>query len=301
MKTSRRQFLQRTSLLTAAALSAPLFTGCESMSGQRHGKRKLKKAIMYATIGYKGSVLEQFRAVKAAGFDGVEAMSHMNQDEVARAYAETGLKCASVCCATHWRKDSLLSSADPAVRAKGLDGLKQALYDAKRYGGTSVLLVPGTARDGVTYEQCWERSIGEIRKALPTCKETGVKIAVENVWNEFINKPEEAKRYIDEINSPMVGWHFDIGNMIKWGPSEDWVRVLGKRILKLHIKEFSNDPKKGFGVKFFEGDVHWPAVMQELDKIGYNGWAITEQPGGQTKDDASLQEFSALLDKVLAS
>ena len=97
MKTSRRQFLQRTGLFTAATLGAPFFTGCESMGAQSQGKRKLKKAIMYATIGYKGSVLEKFRAVKAAGFDGVEAMSHMNQDEVAKAYAETGLKCASVC------------------------------------------------------------------------------------------------------------------------------------------------------------------------------------------------------------
>ena len=300
MKTSRRQFLQRTGLFAATALSAPYFTGCESLGSNRQGKRKLKKAIMYATSVYKGSVLEKFRAVKAAGFEGVEAMSHMNQDEVARAYQETGLKCASVCCATHWNKDALLSSADPAVRAKGLEGLKQALRDAKRYGGTTVLLVPGTARDGITYEQCWERSIAEIHKAIPTCKETGVKIAVENVWNNFIIKPEEAKRYIDEINSPWVGWHFDIGNMIKWGPSEDWVRVLGKRILKLHIKEYSNTPSKGFGVKFFEGDVNWPAVMRELDKIGYSDWAITEQPGNQTKDEASFQEFSALLDKVLA-
>lgn len=291
MKTTRRQFLQRSSVaLAGATLSVPLLTAQEK-------KRTLPKAIMYATIGVKGSVLEKFRAMKEAGFEGIEAMSHMNQDEVAKAYEETGLKCASVCCATHW--DKTLTHADEKVRAEGLEGLKRALRDAKRYGGTSVLLVPGVARGGVTYEQCWERSIAEIRKAIPLAEELGVKIAIENVWNEFIKTPEEAKKYLDEINSPHVGWHFDIGNMIKFNPSETWIPVLGKKIVKLHIKEYSK--AKGFGVKFFEGDNNWPAIMRELDKIGYHDWAITEQPGNQTKDLETTKEFVGQLDKVLAS
>src|SRR5688572_16384494 len=107
MNTSRRQFLRSTTTFVAAAgLGAPLF------AAETKPKRKLQKAIMYATIGYPGSVMEKFKAMKAAGFEGVEAMSHMNQDEVARAFQETGLKCASVCGAKHWNKDALLSSAD---------------------------------------------------------------------------------------------------------------------------------------------------------------------------------------------
>jgi hexulose-6-phosphate isomerase len=155
------------------------------------------------------------------------------------------------------------------------------------------------ARNGVTYQQCWDRSIAEIRKAIPLAEELGVKIAVENVWNEFITTPEQAKSYLDEINSPQVGWHFDIGNMIKYNAPETWVPVLGKRILKLHIKEYSK--AKGFGVKFMEGDNNWPAIMKELDKVGYTGWAITEQPGEQTKDEEALKDFTTRLDKVLAS
>jgi L-ribulose-5-phosphate 3-epimerase len=292
MTTSRRSFIRSTSAFAAAATLAPhLFAvGVEK-------KRAIKKAMMWDTIGYKGTVLEKCRAVKEAGFAGVEPSSHMNQDEVVKALDETGLKAASVCCSTHWKLT--LSHPDEAIREKGLEGLKQALQDAKRYGATSVLLVPGVARNGVTYEQCWDRSIAQIHKAIPTCEETGVKIAVENVWNDFIMKPQQAKDYLDAINSPWVGWHFDIGNMIKYGPSEDWINVLGKRILKLHFKEYSL--KKGFGVKFFEGDDHWPEIMAALDRVGYNGWAITEQPGGQTKDAESLKEFSATLDRVLAS
>src|SRR5690349_3598671 len=102
-------------------------------------RRTLRKAIMYGTIGYKGSVLEKLRAVKAAGFEGVEPMSHMSQDEVLKALDVTGLKAASVCCNTHWQKP--LSHPDERARREGLEGLLQALKDAKRYGATSVLLV----------------------------------------------------------------------------------------------------------------------------------------------------------------
>ena len=294
MKTSRRHFLQRIgTALAGTALVTPLF------AAEAKTKRQLKKAIMYDTIGYKGTVLEKFLALKAAGFEGVELSSHMNQDEVMRALDETGLKAASVCGSKHWSKT--LSHQDEKVRAEGLEALQQTLRDAKRYGATSILLVPGTVNKDVTYEQCWERSIAGIRAALPLCQETGVKIAIENVWNNFIMKPQQAKDYLDAINSPFVGWHFDIGNMIKFGPSEEWIKVLGQRILKLHIKEYGTAPGKGFGVKFFEGDNHWPAIMAALDKVGYTGWAITEQPGNQTKDAESMKEFSALLDKVLAS
>ena len=308
MKTSRRQFLQSTTtVLAATALGAPLF-GAEARP-----KRQIKKAIMWGTIGYKGSVLEKCRALKAAGFEGVEPNSHMNQDEMVHALEETGLKAASVCGSRHW--DKLLSSPDEKVRSDGIEALKQTLRDAKRYGATSILLVPGRVIDPtpgkpnvvpVSYQECWDRSIAGIRQALPLCEETGVKIAVENVWNNFIMKPQQAKDYVDAINSPWVGWHFDIGNHIRYGPSEEWVKVLGKRILKLHIKEYATkaDPSgkvPAFNVKLLDGDNHWPAIMAELDKVGYTGWAITEQPGDQTKDEAALKDFSERLDKVLAS
>jgi L-ribulose-5-phosphate 3-epimerase len=299
MKLSRRHFLQNTATtLAATALGAPLF------AADAKPKRQYQKAIMWDTFGMKGTVLEKFRALKAAGFHGVETASHMNQDEVVRAFEDTGLKCASVCGSRHWSKP--LSSPDEKVRAEGLDALKQTLRDAKRYGATSILLVPGVANKDVTYEQCWERSIAGIRQALPLAEDLGVKIAIENVWNNFLMKPQQAKDYLAAINHPLVGWHFDIGNMVKFGPSEEWVKVLGKSILKLHIKDYGNTPDangkvQGFGVKLMEGSVNWPAVMSELDRIGYSGWAITEQPGAQTKDAEALKEFSALLDKVLAS
>ena len=138
-----------------------------------------------------------------------------------------------------------------------------------------------------------------IKKAVPLAEELGVKIAVENVWNDFITKPEQAVAFMDAVGSPMIGWHFDIGNVIRYAAPETWIPILGKRILKLHIKEFSKEKK--FSVKFFQGDNNWPAIMAALDKVGYKGWGISEQPGDQTKDPESLKTFSQDMDRIFAS
>jgi hexulose-6-phosphate isomerase len=291
----RRAFLQfGASAAAAAALGR--FAAADDPPAK---KRKLHKAIMYATIGFKGSVLDQFKAVKAAGYEGVEPMSHMSRDEVVKAFDETGLKAASVCCATHWEKP--LSHPDESVRSDGLEGLQRALQDAKVYGATSVLLVPGKVNKDVSYDDCFKRSVVQIKKALPTAQDTGVKIAIENVWNDFITKPEQAKDFLDAIDSPLVGWHFDIGNAVKYSPPETWIPVLGKRILKLHVKEWGKlKPDRGFGVRLLEGDNDWPAIMKALDEVGYQGWGISEQPGEQSKDADALKDLSERMDKAFA-
>jgi hexulose-6-phosphate isomerase len=290
---NRRNFLKQTGALTAAAALGAATQAADDAAK----KRTLKKAIMYATIGFKGSVLEKFEAVKAAGFEGVEPMSHMKQDEVVQALEKSGLKAASVCCDTHWGKP--LSHPDERIRREGLEGLMQALKDAKRYGASSVLLVPGVVNKDVTYDDCFKRSVIEIKKAIPLAQELGVKIAIENVWNNFITKPEQAKAFLDEINSTQVGWHFDIGNAVKYSPPETWIPVIGKRILKLHIKEYGK--VKGFNVQLFEGDNNWPAIMKALAEVGYEGWGISEQPGGQSKDAPALKELATRMDRAFAS
>jgi len=304
MKTNlnRREFIKIGSGTVAALSLAP---SCLSAAGNAsdQGQRKIKKAIMYATVGLKGSVLEKFKTIKGAGFEGVEPMSHMNQDEVVKALEETGLKAASVCCNTHWNKP--VSDPNPAVREEGLNGLKQALRDAKRYGASSVLFVAAVVNKDVSYADAYKRSQEEIRKAIPLAEELGVKIAIENVWNHFLLSPLEAARYVDEFNSPWVGWHFDVGNVITYGWPEQWIRTLGKRIQKLHIKEFSREKAnkeglpKGFSVEFLKGDNNWAAVMTALDEIGYNGWGIAEQPGADSPE--GLKKLSEEMDRIFAS
>jgi L-ribulose-5-phosphate 3-epimerase len=295
----RRQFLKTASILALAA-AGPGFAAESESPAQ---KRAIKKGIMWATVGLKGSVLEKMAAIKDAGFDGVEMMGGMDQDEVVSARDKTGLVIPSVCNAAHWAKP--LSDPSPAVREEGLASLKQALKDAKRYGATSVLLVPAVVNKDVSYPDAYTRSQAEIRKAIPLAEELGVKIAIENVWNQFLLSPLEAARYVDEFNSPAVGWHFDVGNVVTYGWPEQWVRILGKRIQKLHIKEYSRKKRDkeglwaGFKVPFLEGDNNWPAVMKALDEIGYNGWGIAEQPGGDSPE--GLKDLSDRMTKIFAS
>ena len=291
---NRRSFLKVAAAATASATFLPHAQAATA-------KRKLRKAIMYSTIGMKGSVLEKFRAMKEAGFEGVEPMGGMDRDAVLAAFKATGLQAASVCCHTHWVKP--LSAPDEATRKIGLEGLLLSLRDAHAYGATSMLLVPGVARNGVTYQQCLERSIIEIKKAIPVAKETGVKIAIENVGNNFIVSPEQAVAYLDAINSEWVGWHFDIGNAGRVGPAERWIQVLGKRILRIHVKDYSAkpaDPGASPRPKLLDGDTNWPAVMKALENAGYSGWAISEQPGDQAADLETARDLAQRMDRIFA-
>ncbi|MBL1216640.1 MAG: sugar phosphate isomerase/epimerase [Planctomycetes bacterium] len=251
-----------------------------------------------------GSMLDKFRLLKELGYDGVEmdSPSDLDPEEVVAARDESGLPIHGVVNSVHWKHT--LADADAAVRAKGLEGLKTAIRDCHRYGGTTVLLVPAVVGKTVSYDQAYERSQREIRKALPLAENLGIKIAIENVWNHFLLSPLEAVRFVDEFESDAIGWYFDVGNMVNFGWPEQWIRILGHRIFKVDIKEFSRTKRDqdglwdGFKVELLEGDNDWPAVMKAFDEIGYEGWATAEVRGG---DRARLADIAARMDRIFAS
>lgn len=267
-------------------------------------QRNLKKGIWYAAAPGK-TVLEKFQAAKAAGFDGIEPPSHLDQEEVLRARDGTSLAVPSVSCGRYGRG---LSHPDAAKRAECVEGVKQALREAKRYGASSILAVPGGVNAQIGYAVAYRRTQEEFRKITPFAEELGVKLAFENVWNHFLLSPLEAARYVDELHSPAAGWQFDVGNAVYLGWPEQWIRILGRRTQKLHIKEFSrkkmneNGMRKGFAVEYLEGDNDWPAVMKAVDEVGYEGWAIAEPawhpPGvdGPTR----MKQISEKMDRILA-
>jgi len=272
--------------MASALIPAASLTGIDVFGSP--AKRNLMAGIMWGSIGVGKTILEKFEAAKLAGYDGVEVDSHLSRDEVLKAKEATGLKVHSVCDSKHWKL--LLSSPDAKIRQEGIDALKVALEDANIFGADAVLLVPGRVTDTVTYDDCWNRSSEEIKKAVPFAAKLKVKIAVENVWNNFLLSPLEAARYIDQFRSPWVGAYFDCGNILAYGWPEQWIKILGKRIAKIHIKEYSKKiadtqgKSAGFNVKLREGDVNWGAVMSALDQVGYKGWTSIEMPGGDTPE-----------------
>lgn len=295
---SRRTMLESLSAAAAAALTPALGRAGEGSPGQKG----YMKAVKYYMVQIEGSLLDKFKLLKELGFDGIEldAPGGATAEEVTRCKGETGLMVPGVVDSVHWKE--CLSDPSADVRGKGLDALKQALKDAKSYGGTSVLLVPGKVTKEVTYQQCWDRSVAEIKKAVPLAEELGVQILIENVWNDFLTDPKEMARFIDDCGSQVVGAHFDTGNTVRYSPPHEWIPVLGKRIKKLDIKDYKKQPDgnlgKGFDVKLMSGDVDWPAVMAALRQVEYFGWGAAEIKGG---DKTWLTDVAARMDKIFAS
>ena len=272
--------------------------------GRRTGEaRNIKKALKIGMIAVDGDLTDKFELARDLGFDGVEMDSpnELSLDDVLAVKEASGLEIPGVVDSAHWR--DTLGDPDPEVRARGVAGLETALRDAEAYGATTVLLVPAVVNKKISYLDAYERSQAEIRKVLPLAEELGISIAFENVWNQFLLSPLEAARYVDEFESERVGWFMDIGNIVNYGWPEQWVRILGDRILKLDFKEFSRTKRdqeglwKGF-CALGEGECDWPDVMRALDEIGYEGWASAEVRGG---DRERLLEISEWMDAILAS
>lgn len=251
------------------------------------------KSVKWGMIKVPGTVLEKFQMQKELGYDGIEMNSptDVNLDEAIAASEETGMPIHGVVDSVHWKQR--LSSPDAAIRQQGLDALLGALRDTKKIRGDTVLLVPGKVIGDETHDDVWKRSIVEIRKALPLAARLGVRILIENVWNGFCETPDQMCDYLDEINSPWVGSYFDIGNVRKFGKSEDWIRALGHRIVKLDVKDWGES--NGF-VKIGDGDVDWPEVRKALREIGFSGWATAEVKGGRRE---RLADIAARMDKHL--
>ncbi len=152
--------------------------------------------------------------------------------------------------------------------------IRREFADCKAYGGTTVLVVPAVVNRKVSYRDAYKRSQKCIRELIPDAEKHGVRIAIEEVWNKFLLSPLEFARYIDEFESPTVGAYFDVGNVVEFGYPEEWIRELGKRILKVHIKEYKKE--KRFNYRLGEGEIDWSAVRTALNEAGYTGWVTAE-------------------------
>jgi len=295
---SRRGFLHGTAALLAAY---PLSSFAAPASSDDLSGRIFKTLKIGMANKVPGSLTDKFKAVKAAGFDGIELNSPGNNvEEMRKAIAESGLVVDGSVCASHWEVRH--TDPDAGVRAKALTTLQEALRETHAVGGHTVLLVVGHGKDG-SESEIWKRSAENIYKAIPLAAELGVAIAIENVWNQFLydhgggatQSAEKFVQYVDEFKSPWVGMQFDIGNHWKYGNAADWIRALGKRIVKLDAKGFSRKQDKF--VDMTEDDIDWADIRKALVEINYYGWAAAEVGGG---DAARLKTIASQMDKVFA-
>lgn len=232
------------------------------------------------------SLSETFDMLAQIGFDGVEidAPGPLDPAALRRASAASGVALPGVINSQHWLHP--LTANEEETREKGLDGMRAAMRTASEIGAETVLLVPGKVTAAVSYAQAFERTLAALETLLPEAEALGVKIALENVWNDFLLSPLEAVRLLDHFDHPHLGWYLDIGNLLKFAHPQHWIETLGPRILRVDLKDYSRTkmdaegPWKGFDVELGEGEVNWPGVNAALRKAGYSGWASAEVPGG---------------------
>jgi len=279
-------------MLSAAAA---LHTGFAGASGSP------KKAVLITMLPKELPYLERFKLALDAGFEGIEMQTVTDPktaDEIREASSKSGLKIHSVMNMAHW--DNPLSSDDPEVVNKSVKGMETSLRNARLWGADTVLLVPAVVNPKTMYKDAYTRSQKMIReRLLPLAQDLKVVIAVEEVWNKFLLSPIEFARYVDEFKSPWVKAYFDVGNVVLYGYPQDWVRTLGNRIVKMHIKDFKMDRREGrfYWKNIGEGDIDWPEIRKALSEIGYEGFMTTEIQGG---DAAYLKDVVARLNRLLA-
>ncbi|HEV2232466.1 MAG TPA: sugar phosphate isomerase/epimerase family protein [Terriglobia bacterium] len=304
-KSSRRDFLKTSvSAACAASLRGPAgealnataaAAGIPAAPEAPPNPLRIKKGVLLGMLPKNLSYADRLKMARDVGFEGIQAYTTPDQreaEEIKKAADDAGIKIDSVMNMAHWKYP--LSSADPAVVEKSMEGMKTSLRNAKFWESYSVLLVPAVVNEETSYRDAWTRSQQQIRKLIPMAKELGVVIALEEVWNKFLLSPLEFATYIDEFKSPWIKAWFDVGNVVLYGYPQDWIRTLGKRIVEVHLKDFKREGNKW--VNLGEGSINWPEVRKAFAEIGYSGYATTELDGG---DEAYLRDVSQRVDRLV--
>ena len=303
---TRRRFIRSTVTRSAAAVAGIGFgfpNGLTAAISQREEEPDLNerifKTLKINMVGIKAPLSDRFAAARDAGFAGIEMNSPgMEIAETRKAIAKSTLPVDGTVISTHWKIRH--SSPDATVRATALEHLQNAIRDTHAVGGNTTLLVVGHGKDG-TEEEVWQRSFDNIVQAIPIAARYGIHIVIENVWNKFLYDHDGAEnqtadkfiRYVDQFESPWVGMQLDIGNHWRYANMGDWIRSLGKRVIKLDLKGYHRGQQEWTHIG--KGDIDWADVRKALVEINYFGWAAAEIDGGGPE---RLSEISANIDRI---
>lgn len=253
---------------------------------------------------------------KSAGFDGIElaldedsmvSMKSTKEDilEVKKMAEEIGLELYSVASGLYWQYNYTSAKPENVKYAKEIT--KKQLQVASWLGCDTILVVPGAVEvafdpgEVVEYDVAYERALEALRELAPIAEELNVHIGVENVWNRFLLSPMEMADFIDKVGSTHVGSYFDVGNVLYDGYPEHWIKILNKRIKKVHFKDYRRAAGDLYGfVDLLAGEVNYPAVMAQLESVGYDNWVTAEMlPPYTHYPETILYNTSNSMDKIL--
>jgi len=253
----------------------------------------MRKAINIWSFPFDWDLEKKIRIAAEAGFEGFEP--DLSDDgplglkstaaevrEVARQIRSHGLEITSLATGLYWGANAASESARNRRSAGRI--LRKQIETAARLGVDAILVVPGAVgadfipdSEVVPYDLAWNRAGELITNALPLANKLGINIGIENVWNKFLLSPLEMATFVDQFNDPLVGVYFDVGNALANGYPEQWIRILGKRIKRIHVKDYRRavGTVDGF-VDLLSGDVNWAEVAAAIREIDYHGWCTAE-------------------------
>lgn len=281
----------------------------------------MKKSVSIWSFPATLALADKLRLAREAGFDGFEidlsedgpltlSSSRKEIEEIRKVAEQTGVQLSGLATGLYWNANA--ASNDPATRARAEAILKKQIDGAQILGLDAILVVPATVGadfipncEIVPYDTAWQRATDFIRTALPYAEKSGVRICVENVWNKFLLSPLEMRQFVAQFDSEWVGVYFDVGNTLALGYPEHWIKILGRQIGRVHLKDYRRavGSVDGF-VDILSGDANWPAVMNGLRGIGYDGWLTAEMippvPFYKFSPETLLFNTSRAMDAVMA-
>lgn len=266
----------------------------------------MKKGIQMVAFGGM-DIKEAFKMAAKYGFDGVEinfnsetkdvglTTTKADADKIVSYAKEAGIKIPSICAA--WPP---LTSNSADERKKAIEYVNKAIEVASWVGADTVLVVPGTVTEEVPYDVACERSKAAMLEIAPVAEKFKVYVGIENVWNKMLLSPLEAKAFIESINKPYIKFYFDVGNVLISGYPEQWIRILGKHIKKIHLKDFNTSTGNITGfVDLLEGDVNWKAVQEALKEIGYDDFVTAEYWPHKFFRETMVEKLSISIDRII--
>jgi L-ribulose-5-phosphate 3-epimerase len=293
--------MKRRDFLVQSAVGAAAVAGLGHMARPAEAQDGLKKAVVFSMLPSSLTPADRFKLAKDCGFDGVE-MQPIPEAEcgpLREAAEKAGVQLHSVIYGG-WNPP--LTHPDPAQREQSVKNAEAALRSAKALGSDCILLVPGVVNAQTPYRSAYQWAQEGVRKLIPTAEKLKIPILLEEVWNNFLLSPLEFNAFVDSFQSPWVQAYFDVGNVVPWAWPEDWIRTLGPRIKKVHLKDFKGGPGlfqaiNGSFVNLRDGSINWPEVRKALKEIGYKGWVTCELRGG---DAEYLKDVAKRVDLILA-
>ena len=256
-----------------------------------------------------------FRSLKAAGFDGVEL--NVDGEDNPSAHSLTvkttaaelkairdlsekyGLPVASISSSQYGAETLGADTQEGRDRARLV--METQIRCAEALGADGILVVPGGIGDNRSIRRAWDNNQEALLSMRDVIEGTGVKVGLENVWNNFFIAPMEMARFIDELNIKNLGAYFDVGNVEIFSYPEYWIDILGSRIVKIHVKDFQKSGwNAGHFVNLLEGSIRWDKVMEALRGAGYDGYLTAELSAMPKTPEYLYQITKSALDIIRA-